>query len=137
MLVLRYCRSIVPIYNRINIFMKSSRFIKSINFSNVPDEFSYKYQKTYKYANIGMVIIIDDFKYYKVLDTCINHDTGEKMLLILVCIKETPKCDHVNGNINSYKITISYDRFEKNCIVNKRAYYQKCPNIPFEHKSFY
>jgi hypothetical protein len=109
--------------------MKSSKFIKSINFSNVPDEFSYKYHKTYKYANVGMVIIIDDLKYYKVLDTCIDYDTGEKMLLILVCIKDTPECDHINGNINSYKTIMSYNTFEKMCFINKKAYYQTFSNI--------
>jgi hypothetical protein len=95
-----------------------------MKFSNVSDVFSYKYLKTYKYANIGMIIIIDDLKYYKVLDTCINHDTGEKMLLILVCTKEIPVCDHINRNINRYKIIMSYDRFEKLCMINKEAYYQ-------------
>ena len=43
----------------------------------------YTSPKTYKYAEVGMIVEIDDYTYYKVLDTFSDYETGDKKLIIL------------------------------------------------------
>jgi hypothetical protein len=94
----------------------------------------YTSPKTYKYTEVGMIIEIDDYTYYKVLDTCIDYETGEKKLIILY-VQYTVKPEDVGYFVNALNGTLYYRIIDRTkathtyAIEDQQNAFDDCPKI--------